>query len=146
MKHKRTIDHQASTIEILSEHVSESYTKNARQIDLVREYYRQVDKGDFNWVEKMFSHDAIYHRGDCLLNGAIEIGDFYRSKRQLSGTHELYDICHNDDLVVVRGSFSGTGLGGAKRLLPFSDWWYFDNMMLVKRRETYLLFGSEYTL
>ena len=105
-------------------------TKNSLDyLQLIQQYYTEIDAGRISEILKLFSPYAKYNRtGEPLLVGWDAISNFFKNGRKLEGTHTIskQQIQQSGQLNIVstRGVFTGTN-NGTTVSLGFKDVWHF---------------------
>ena len=110
---------------------------------IIELYYQKIDAEELDWVVDLFTEDALYQRADMIYADRQSIAHFYRFERGIRGKHTLAGILAEGEVVAAYGKFEGVGADGSPRTVEFCDIWNFDGSK-VKRRQSYLSFGSEY--
>jgi steroid Delta-isomerase len=116
----------------LSTHANQSISA------VVVDYYRSIERQDFDAALSCFTHNAVYRRpGYEPFVGLQEISDFYHEARVISGgQHDLEAVIEQGDMVAVHGSFHGTSRSGDSIHVRFSDFWRFSELQVIER-DTY---------
>lgn len=113
--------------------------------DTIREYYRRIDANDTEWVLQLFSADARYDRAEATYQGAEELTDFFRVRRQIRGVHSVESVWSVEPhIVIALGRFDGVGAKGDARSVRFVDIWSFESLDRVGHRQTFLALGQSY--
>lgn len=109
----------------------------------VQSYYQHVDAESNDELFALFADDIVYHRpGHELIEGMADFERFYREVRNLTdGSHDLASVINNDDVVAVRGTFTGKQ-DGSPIEIGFADFFTFDAQGLITERHTYTDQGS----
>jgi ketosteroid isomerase-like protein len=112
----------------------------------VADYYPAIDRVDHDAVLSLFAPDAVYKRADVEYRNLTEIRAFFCEKRQIRGRHTIDRIWADRDgtTVFVTGAFDGQGGAGDPRSVQFADVWQFNDVGLVRERQTYLAMGHAY--
>jgi ketosteroid isomerase-like protein len=104
---------------------------------LVRLYYLLVDGGRIDDLLTLFSDDIYYERCRKEINGIAELSHFYRTVRQLEGSHLIRRILGSQrNLIAIEGSFIGYR-DGQPINIKFVDVFLFDENSKVCQRHTY---------
>ena len=107
-------------------------------VTLIRNYYRDIDRGDMQRVLDLFAPEATYQRSASLyFDSKDAIVAFYTETRKLKGSHAVREICGDGNDVRVVGSFRGTNDGKPVEI-QWRDRWIFNDDGKVKRRESEL--------
>lgn len=109
---------------------------------IARDYYAQVDAGNYDWVVDMFAPDGIYDRAGEMIRGHAEIREFYEGARKIKITHQELKIWDSGPDIFVEGSYSGVGSDGTPRAGQFADHWTFNAAGKVILRRTSLFTGA----
>ncbi|MEM7687581.1 MAG: nuclear transport factor 2 family protein [Pseudomonadota bacterium] len=107
----------------------------------VNAYYESIDAGKTEDVISMFSASAVYDRADKSYVGRNRIAQFYRNERKISGRHLVKNIWPIPSGIIAVGVFQGKSADGDAREIGFADFWLFDELGLVEKRQTYLATG-----
>ena len=118
----------------------------SRRLQLIRQYYQDIDLSRLDEVMAIFSEAAFYQRADVCFSGRREIEHFFRVERQIRGRHVVEKICEDavTGTVTALGKFDGVGAKGDPRTVGFADFWQFDAKGFVSGRTTYLALGHQF--
>lgn len=108
-------------------------------IGLANDYYRLVDRSDWDGMGNLFSESIRYRRNNLVLEGREQLVGFYMNDRKLSGNHTVSSLIYNPDnnSVLVKGSFIGTD-DGEEVNFEFTDEFTFDeNNQIIERTTNY---------
>ncbi len=122
------------------ESVLETSMQNLAFIDLVQQYYVEVDNRDFDRVVALFEVDADYYRpGYGQMSGRKAILSFYLADRIIeSGVHNIESIIGDSSgTVAVEGSFKGIVRGGTEVEVKFAEFFRAGPNGLIKKRRTF---------
>jgi ketosteroid isomerase-like protein len=105
------------------------------QVEIVRDYYTNIDSRDIPAALACFAGDAVYRRpGYDELVGLAAIEDFYRNTRDLgAGGHVIDSVVGSGHEVAVRGRFEGEYRDGTPLRVRFADFWLFSGEKVVER-------------
>lgn len=102
----------------------------------VREYYRLVDRNDFDALLSLFTLNAWYERpGYGRMNGTSDLQRFYSEERVIDvGRHIIDQLCSVGDFVIVQGRFTGLLKDGKSVSLGFADFFEMKGVKISGRR------------
>ena len=115
-----------------------------RLAEAVADYYVDIDAGNIDAVLALFAPDSRYQRADACYEDKAAIERFYITERKIVGKHTIESFVSGENIIVVQGTFQGSGHDGSHRQIGFTDWWRFNDSGRVTERKTYHAAGSEY--
>lgn len=115
------------------------------RLEMIRDYYRRIDRQDLDWVVELFASDAVYERADARYAGRDAIEHFFREERLIRGVHTIATLTQDETgRIFARGRFEGHGAAKDARSVRFADVWEFRSDDKVCFRQTYLALGHAY--
>lgn len=102
--------------------------------ELARDYYKCIDRNEYEKIFDLFSEDIVYQRpGQPTIIGIDDLRRFYLEERPLStGEHEIDSIVVDNQIVAVRGQFSGTQ-NGSPTIFGWADFHQFEDGVITVR-------------
>lgn len=115
------------------------------RLEMIRDYYRRIDRQDLEWVVALFAPEAVYERADARYVGKDAIEHFFRAERLIRGVHTIATLTQDESgRIFARGQFEGHGAANDARAVGFADVWEFRSDDKVCFRQTYLALGHAY--
>lgn len=104
--------------------------------DSIAAIYWSIDHCNWDDLERLLRPDVLYSRpGYPDFTSRADFIHFYKNARPIdSGKHSLRAIITKESMGCCWGAFNGVSRDGEKIDIRFSDWYEFENGLVMTRR------------